>query len=75
MHQGEKQRQKEHEAGWGGKECEGVGPRSFYRCEMGEWAVWARSVTRAVIVDVADPVPSLDPLGCSVLEGECSLRL
>lgn len=29
---------------------------------MGEWAVWARSVTRAVIVDIADPVLSLDPL-------------
>lgn len=32
------------------------------RTAMGEWAVWARSVTRAVIVDIADPVLSLDPL-------------
>jgi hypothetical protein len=32
------------------------------RTQLGEWATWARSVTRAAIVDVDDPVASLDPL-------------
>lgn len=32
------------------------------RTQLGEWATWARSVTRATIVDVDDPVASLDPL-------------
>ena len=32
------------------------------RTAMGEWALWAQSVTRAVVVDVSDPVLSLDPL-------------
>lgn len=32
------------------------------RTEMGEWAKWARSITRSKIVDVVDPSWSLDPL-------------
>lgn len=32
------------------------------RTAMGEWALWANSVTRAVVVDIADPKLSLDPL-------------
>lgn len=32
------------------------------RTAMGEWVVWASSVTRAVVVDVSDPELSLDPL-------------
>ncbi|WP_203338613.1 ATP-binding protein [Nocardioides limicola] len=32
------------------------------RTAMGEWAFWASSVTDAVVVDIADPAVSLDPL-------------
>lgn len=32
------------------------------RTTMGEWAHWASSVTKAVIVDIANPTVSLDPL-------------
>lgn len=32
------------------------------RTAMGEWAHWAASVTEALIVDIADPKVSLDPL-------------
>lgn len=32
------------------------------RTAMGEWAHWADSVTQAVIVDIASPTVSLDPL-------------
>ncbi|MGL5823590.1 MAG: ATP-binding protein [Nocardioides sp.] len=32
------------------------------RTAMGEWAHWAASVTKATVVDIADPVVSLDPL-------------
>ncbi len=32
------------------------------RTKMGEWAHWATSVTEAIVVDVAEPVVSLDPL-------------
>ncbi len=32
------------------------------RTAMGEWATWADSVTRAVVVDIANPTLSLDPL-------------
>ena len=32
------------------------------RTKMGEWAQWARSVTEAIIIDVAEPDVSLDPL-------------
>lgn len=32
------------------------------RTAMGEWAHWASSVTRAVVVDIAAPEVSLDPL-------------
>ena len=32
------------------------------RTAMGEWASWADSVTRAVVIDIADPAFSLDPL-------------
>ncbi len=32
------------------------------RTAMGEWATWADSVTRAVVIDIADPTLSLDPL-------------
>lgn len=32
------------------------------RTAMGEWANWAASVTRAVVVDISDPTLSLDPL-------------
>ena len=32
------------------------------RTAMGEWAEWAASVTKATVVDIADPTVSLDPL-------------
>jgi len=32
------------------------------RTQMGEYASWARSVTRATVVDINDPTVSLDPL-------------
>lgn len=32
------------------------------RTKKGEWVPWAEALTRAVIVDVADPARSLDPL-------------
>lgn len=32
------------------------------RTAMGEWAIWAAEVTEAIVVDVADPAVSLDPL-------------
>lgn len=32
------------------------------RTPMGEWAFWAKSVAKTVVVDVADPAYSLDPL-------------
>lgn len=32
------------------------------RTAMGEWAEWAASVTKATVVDIADPQVSLDPL-------------
>lgn len=32
------------------------------RTKMGEWAHWARSVTEAIVIDIAEPEVSLDPL-------------
>lgn len=32
------------------------------RTAVGEWATWAAAVTEAIVVDVADPAVSLDPL-------------
>lgn len=32
------------------------------RTQQGEWARWARSITQAIVIDLADPDVSLDPL-------------
>lgn len=32
------------------------------RTKVGEWAYWAQSVTEAIVVDIAEPQHSLDPL-------------